>query len=243
MTTSSDLPVAALPDIDWVEIPGGDYIYQDGKSRTLPTFYMARHPITNMRYQAFLDACGYDDERWWQGIERATPQEPRWPQATRPRTSVNWYEAVAFGRWSSEQLSYTVRLPTEEEWERAARGRAGRTFPWGDDYSTGYANIDETWDDAGECKLEQTTIVGAYPLGTSSEGVLDLAGNVCEWCLNKHEHPEEIEPDTSGDARVLRGGSWDGDADAVRSAERNWNDPGERVDNVGFRLVSSGPIR
>jgi formylglycine-generating enzyme required for sulfatase activity len=93
-----------------------------------------------------------------------------------------------------------------------------------------------------ECKLEQTTIVGAYPQGASSEGVLDLAGNVWEWCLNKHEHPEEIEPDTSGDARVLRGGSWYGNPDAVRSAVRNWNDPGERVDNAGFRLVSSGPM-
>jgi hypothetical protein len=156
MTTSSR-PSHALPDIDWVEIPGGDYIYQDGKSRTLPTFYMARYPVTNVRYQAFIDAGGYDDERWWQGIERTQPQESRWPQATRPCTSVNWYEAVAFSRWLSEQLGYTVRLPTEEEWERAARGRDGRAFPWGDDYSTGYANINETWDSAGGQKLEHTT--------------------------------------------------------------------------------------
>ena len=243
MTASSAPPVAALADIDWVEIPGGDYIYQDGKRRTLPTFHMARHPITNVRYQAFIDASGYDDERWWQGIERPQPQESRWPQATRPCISVNWYEAVAFCRWLSEQLGYTVRLPSEEEWERAARGRDGRAFPWGDDYHTGYANINETWDNAGECKLEQTTIVGAYPQGASTEGVLDMAGNVCEWCLNKHAHPEEIEPDASGDARVLRGGSWYGNPDAVRCAERNWNSPGERVDNAGFRLVSSGPIR
>ncbi len=243
MTASSAPPVAALPDIDWVEIPGGDYIYQDGKSRTLRTFYMARHSITNVHYQAFIDADGYDDERWWHGIERTQPQESRWPQATRPCTSVNWYEAVAFSRWLSEQLAYTVRLPTEEEWERAARGRDGRTFPWGDVYTTGDANINETWDGAGGQKLEHTTAVGAYPQGASSEGVLDLAGNVCEWCLNKHDHPEEIKPDTSGDARVLRGGSWYGDPESVRSAERNWNDPGERVDNVGFRLVSSGPIR
>ena len=98
MTTASAPPIAALPDIDWVEIPSGDYIYQDGNSRTLPTFYMARHPITNVRYQAFIDAGGYDDERWWQGIEHTKPQESRWPQATRPCTSVNWYEAVAFSR-------------------------------------------------------------------------------------------------------------------------------------------------
>jgi formylglycine-generating enzyme required for sulfatase activity len=96
---------------------------------------------------------------------------------------------------------------------------------------------------AASVNANRRLIVGAYPQGASSEGVLDLAGNVCEWCLNKHEHPEEIEPDTSGDARVLRGGSWYGNPESVRSAVRNWNDPGERVDNVGFRLVSSCPIR
>jgi formylglycine-generating enzyme required for sulfatase activity len=128
--TASPAPPRALPDIDWVEIPGGDYIYQEGTSRSLPTFYMARHPVTNVCYQAFIDAGGYDDECWWQGIERPKPQESRWPQATRPCTSVNWYEAVAFSRWLSEQLGYSVRLPTEEEWERAARGRDGRAFPW-----------------------------------------------------------------------------------------------------------------
>ena len=236
-------PTVVLPEVDWVEIPGGEYIYQEGISRSLPTFFMARYPVTNVQYQTFIDAGGYGDERWWQGIEHPQPEASRWPQPKRPCTSVNWYEAVAFSRWLSEQLGYEVRLPTEEEWERAARGRDGRAYPWGENYETGDANINETWDSPGGCKLEQTTAVGAYPQGASSEGVLDLAGNVCEWCLNKHDHPEQVDADTSGDARVLRGGSWYGDPDAVRSAERNWNDPGERVDNVGFRLVSSAPSR
>jgi formylglycine-generating enzyme required for sulfatase activity len=240
MTVSSSASV--LPSIDWVEIPGGDYIYQQGERRSLPTFYMSRYPITNARFRAFSDAGGYDDERWWQGLECTEPEESRWPQPERPCISVNWYEAVAFSRWLSEQLGYAVRLPTEEEWERAARGRDGRTFPWGNDYTTGYANINETGDDSGERKLEQTTPVGVYPQGASIEGVLDLAGNVDEWCLNKHDHPEVIEADTSRDSRMLRGGSWYGNPDAVRSAERNWTGPREQVDNVGFRLVSSNPI-
>ena len=240
--TTSPAP-SALPGIDWVKITAGDFIYQEETSHSLPTFYMARNPVTNIRYQTFIDAGAYDVERWWKGLVCTKPETSRWPQSERPCTSVNWYEAVAFSRWLSEQLGFEVRLPTEEEWERAARGRDGRTFPWGDDYKTGYANINETLENNGLCNLMQTTPVGAYPQGASSEGVLYLAGNVWDWCLNKHEPPHEIEADTSGDPRMLRGGSWYGNPDAVRSAERNWNDLGERVDNVGFRLVSSGPIR
>lgn len=233
----------SLPGVDWVQIPAGEFIYQNGATRSLSTFYMARDPVTNVRYQAFIDAGAYDDDRWWQGLVCTKPKESRWPQSERPCTSVNWYEAVAFSRWLSKQLGFVVRLPTEEEWERAARGRDGRAFPWGDDYKTGYANINETLENNGACNLMQTSPIGTYPQGASSEGVLDLAGNVWDWCLNKHKNPEEIIVDTSGDARILRGGSWYGNPDTVRCAERNWNNPGERVDNVGFRLVSFGPIR
>jgi formylglycine-generating enzyme required for sulfatase activity len=184
---------------------------------------MARYPVTNAQYQAFIDAGGYRSARqsllktvnnlwqgddWWRGLKRPEPETSRWLQANRPRTNVDWYEAVAFSRWLSKQLGYEVRLPNELEWERAARGRDGWQYPWGNAYESGRANIDETWgnDRVGEWNLGQTTAVGVYRHGASSEGVLDLSGNVWEWCLNQYEHPEQIQADTSG--QVARAARW-----------------------------------
>jgi formylglycine-generating enzyme required for sulfatase activity len=232
-----------LPDIDWVEIAGGEFIYQQGERRSLPSFGMARYPITNIQYQTFIDAGGYREKRWWTDLERPEPEASHWPQANRPRTNVNWYEAVAFCRWLSAQLGDELRLPTEEEWERAARGRDGWQYPWGNTYESGRANINETWDKMGDWNLQQTTAVGVYPHGTSSEGVLDLSGNVWEWCLNQYDHPEQIEAGTSGRTRVLRGGSWYDSQVVARGSPRNSFHPGSRSFNWGFRLVSSAPIR
>lgn len=141
--------ILLLPDIDWVLIPGGEFVYQQGERRTLPPFRIARYPVTNVQYQTFIDARGYDDDRWWSGLERPEPEASRWPQANRPRTNVNAYEAVAFTRWLSAQFRYAVRLPHEEEWERAARGSDGREYPWGNSYESGRANIDERGDNMG----------------------------------------------------------------------------------------------
>lgn len=232
-----------LPALDWVEIPGGEFIYQKGEKRQLPTFYMARYPVTNVQYQTFVDADGYGDDRWWDDLLRPEPAESRWPQANRPRTNVNWYEAVAFSRWLSAQLGHEVRLPTEEERERAARGREGHDYPWGEAYRTGYANINEKAAEAGEWYLEQTTAVGVYPQSASSEGVLDLVGNVWEWCLNKDGRPEQIAADTRGDERALRGGgSWIDSLVFALGSQSFRSGPVARVDNIGVRLVSPAPL-
>ncbi|HRD94286.1 MAG TPA: SUMF1/EgtB/PvdO family nonheme iron enzyme [Accumulibacter sp.] len=230
-----------LPDIDWVEIPAGDFVYQEGERRSLPKFHMARYPVTNVQYQTFIDAGGYRDERWWADLVRPESEESRWPQSNRPRTNVNWYEAVAFSRWLSAQLGYQVRLPTEEEWERAARGRDGREYPWGEGYRRGYANIKEKRAEGDARYLEQTTAVGVYPHAASAEGVLDLAGNVWEWCLNQDERAEQAYADISGDVRVLRGGSWLNDPDFVLGSRRYSLSPVNRLLSYGFRLASSAP--
>jgi formylglycine-generating enzyme required for sulfatase activity len=234
-----------LPDIAWVDIASGDFIYQQGERRSLPAFRIARYPVTNIQYQTFIDAGAYDDQRWWQDLQRPQPEASTWPHSNRPRTNVDWYEAMAFCRWLSVQLRYEVRLPTEEEWERAARGVEGREYPWGKGYESGRANVNETdgfGERVGNWFLDQTTAVGVYSQGASSEGVLDLSGNVWEWCLNKYEHPEQIRADESGQTRVLRGGSWHGAADFASGSRRVRLNPDDRSDLNGFRVVSSAPI-
>ncbi|MEJ2389456.1 MAG: SUMF1/EgtB/PvdO family nonheme iron enzyme, partial [Chromatiaceae bacterium] len=114
-----------LPDIDWVEIPGGEFVYQDGERRTCEAFRIGRYPITHAQFQAFLDAQdGYSNDRWWAGFEDPdrTPEEASWPIANHPRETVGWFEATAFCAWLSHRLGLHIRLPTEWEWERAARG-------------------------------------------------------------------------------------------------------------------------
>ncbi len=143
-----------IPDIAWIEIPAGDFIFGQGtdqKTQYLDTFWIGRYPITNSQYRTFIDAGGYEDDRWWADLKKPELQASRWNQPNRPKTNVNWYEAVAFTRWFSVILGYLnneIRLPTEQEWEKAARGTQGRIYPWGKDYQSGYANIDETFNKA-----------------------------------------------------------------------------------------------
>ncbi|MEZ5402178.1 MAG: SUMF1/EgtB/PvdO family nonheme iron enzyme [Bryobacteraceae bacterium] len=236
-----------LPDIDWVRIPGGEFIYQKGERRKEETFRMARYPVTNAQYEAFLNAAdGYGDDRWWKGLSDPdrTPAVPGWSEPNHPRERVSWWEAMAFCGWLSHRLGYEVRLPSEWEWERAARGANGREYPWGNGYKTGCANINETWAHAkaGRHNLGRTSAVGIYPQGASHEGVLDLAGNVWEWCLNEFEKPRRTQR-SGREPRVLRGGSWYGSRGYARAGYRFRDDPHYRDFDIGFRVVCSSPIR
>ena len=241
-----------LPDIDWTPISGKlPFTYQKGeKSRAkklkLPSFEIARYPITNRQFQAFIDAGGYTNNRWWLGLAQRFehPEKQSWSDPNAPRETVSWYEAVAFCRWLGHALyadDSTIQLPTEQQWERAARGTEGNEYPWLGEYRAGHANCDESASDIeGGTYVGRTTAVGIYPY-PSEEGVHDLAGNVWEWCLNEHDKPERI--DIGGDAsRVLRGGSWDFDAMDLRAADRDVDHPGGRYDYVGFRVCRGSPI-
>lgn len=112
-----------IPDIAWIEIPAGSFIYGEGSAQTtrhLDTFWIGKFPVTNAQYQTFIDDDGYDDDRWWHGPEKPKPESSNWPQSNRPRTNVDWYEAVAFTRWLAVRLGLeiaAIRLPTEIEWE------------------------------------------------------------------------------------------------------------------------------
>jgi hypothetical protein len=237
--------VNGLPDIDWVEIPAGDFLYgEDKETRHSDGFRIARYPITHAQFQAFLDdPKGYTQDGWWAGLTdpKRDPQPARWPIANHPRETVTWHEAMAFCAWLSDRLGLPIRLPTEWEWERAARGPDGREYPWGDGYRAGFANIDETVGEAGPTYLHQTTAVGLYPLGASPEGVMDLAGNVWEWCLNEYGKPGRRQPGGTG-SRVVRGGSWINSRHYARASYRYDNDPHTRDVNLGFRVLCGPPI-
>ena len=248
-----------LPDIDWVKIPAGEFLYGEQKERRrVGAFRIARYPVTNAQYQAFLVAeDGYKEDDWWDGLDNPnrTPAPSRWPELNCPRETVSWHEATAFCKWLTHKLGYDkrgleVRLPTEWEWERAARGTGGREFPWGAGYIHGYANVDETYgENPGPHNLQRTSAVGIYyPQDKStaeireSDAIFDLAGNVWEWCLNEHEASKQ----TGGGgtkARVLRGGSWYYDRSFARAGCRDDFIPGSRSDLIGFRVVCSSPIR
>ena len=174
---------------------------------------------------------------------------PTWPGPDLPAETVSWYDAVAFTRWLTARLRAAgeledgteIRLPTEEEWEKAARGTDGREYPWGRGYHAGYANIDEKDVNAGPAHLERTTPVGAYPEGASPFGALDMAGNVWEWTLT--EFQSKVSTDLTNDRpRVVRGGSW-GVPDGARASLRDNFSPDNRVYYIGFRVVVAAPVQ
>ena len=187
-----------------------------------------------------------------------------------PRERVSWFDAMAFCRWLSHQYwqygfvgttpalsempakanydamnpaTWLVRLPTEFEWEKATRANTGWKYPWGDDYKEGYANVNETWGDAGQYYLQQTSAVGIYPQGDTShwkKPISDLSGNVLEWCLTEYDNPAEhpqIQNISSKSSRVLRGGNWLRYILDVRVVRRRYGHPNYRSRNSGFRLV------
>ena len=247
-----------LPELDWVKIPEvddqsrRDFIYGvKGERRHEPTFWMARYPVTYAQFQAFVDAddglCG---RHWFEGLDSIGNRayEQRFQFRNHPRENVTWYQAVAFCRWLTVKAKsdpslfpaevhtdeWRVALPTEWQWEKAARGHDGRVYPWGNEYISSNANVDETVYSEGPNTLGQTSAVGLYPRGKSANGILDLTGNVWEWCLNEYIHPQMIQG-KGDEPRVIRGGAYSADAQSVRSSFALW----ERPEGLAqFRRVS-----
>lgn len=232
-----------IPELDWVEIPGGEFVYQDGQVYSaLPSFYISRYPVTVGQYAAFVESDGYTNPAYWtrmgwQWLDgRREPMlwnVPKWHILNHPVVGVTWYEAVAFCAWLAVKLGFDadiLRLPTELEWEKAARGTDGRMYPWGNLPVPGGANINETYayHHVGPHFLKRTTAVGIYPQDYSPYGVMDMCGNVREWSQSRYL---DI-------GRVVRGGSWFSNSLQAQLTTRNWFYESNADYGIGFRPMA-----
>jgi formylglycine-generating enzyme required for sulfatase activity len=256
-------PETGLPDIAWCEVPAGSFLMgsdeKDGLAydREKPqhevligyVYHMAKYPVTNLQYASFVRAQGYQKRRYWTDAGWQWKGDRMGPETyggaldlpSHPVVMVRWYEVAAFCRWLTEWFRETgdlgedeeVRLPTEAEWEKAARSTDGRIYPWGNEFDANRCNMRDTG-------IDTTSAVGAFPGGASPYGVEDLSGNVWEWCGTKWRDSYEEGADESlkGDGRrVLRGGSFYNDQRYVRCAFRDVNFPYYGSRSRGFRVV------
>lgn len=248
-----------LPDVLWLPVAGstGKHRFEFGEFEVRP-FFIAKYLITVSQLQTFLNS-DWDNPRWWDRFPKVyKPQRfanVRNGSSQAPRDSISWYQAVAFGRWMTEQFkglelthpsgqilrvgeTAQIRLPTEWEWQWAAmNGTEEREYSWGDWDEHARANTTE----AGI--QNRSTAVGMYPHGAAKCGALDMSGNVWEWCLNDHGNPEIIDGYGNESTKVLRGGSFPFNQDDAASSYRSlFNHPNLDANSYGLRLVLSPPI-
>jgi formylglycine-generating enzyme required for sulfatase activity len=232
---------------EMVLISAGEFLMgsADGPENERPShrvylhdFYISRTLITNEEYQRFLDANPQHrvprvNRDWaepynWNENERSFPDG----KGAHPVVLVSWNDALAYATWAGG------RLPSEAEWEKAARGTDGLRYPWGEDFDPGRCNVRES-------RVLGTSPVGYYPTGASPYGILDMAGNVWEWTTTL-ERPYPYRPDDGREdlvvkeMRVTRGGSWFDNSGYARSAYRFMVNPNYCWDRVGFRIALSG---
>lgn len=189
---------------------------------------VAACPVTNSEYYEFVKGTGHPPPKHW--------SHGRWQQllGDHPVVNVSWYDVVAYCRWLTGVTGQVHRLLTEAEWEKAARGTDGRIYPWGDEF-------EETRCNSWEAGNGRTTPVDAFPAGASPYGVLDLVGNVWEWCSTLYAPfpycADDGRENPQADGwRVLRGGSWYDTEWGTRAARRLSSNPDHASHNTGFRV-------
>ncbi|MBL9175224.1 MAG: SUMF1/EgtB/PvdO family nonheme iron enzyme [Verrucomicrobiales bacterium] len=270
----SDHPTG-VPDLLWTSVisPGPFVLGQGNELHSCEVirepFVFSRYPVTGAQYQAFVEGGGYHHREYWteegwrvreaEGWTKPRDFSPEFQTMNHPRVGVSWYEAVAYCRWLNEAFpaeelklpdrSWKVRLPSEAEWERAARDVDGREYPWG----KGVEGLEDRCN-VHETGFGRTSAVGMFPKGVAKCGAADMAGNVWEWTRSlwgkeawkpefgypyRAEDGREDELALKEGPRVLRGGSWGNPAGLARCACRDWGEPVGRYGDVGFRLVAS----
>ncbi|MEJ2599286.1 MAG: SUMF1/EgtB/PvdO family nonheme iron enzyme [Anaerolineales bacterium] len=203
-------------------------------------YWIDKYEVTNKAFQAFVDAGGYTRQDYWsdagwQWLSRqnvdSLPKSCQGDAADLPRLCVTWYEAEAYAHWRGG------RLPTEAEWEFAARGPQSLRYPWGNEFDGGLCNVVDS---------DGPVAVGSYPHGASWVGALDMAGNAMEWVqdwlgVNYYEQGISVDPTgpASGSIKVEKGGWWGSNLFVARAAYRHYEDPPVYGDkHIGFRIVS-----
>ena len=273
LMSAADLPKTVNDGYgDFLLVPAGPFKmgdnFGDGESRERPVhlvdldaFYIAKFEVTNADWKKFQSDPGYDDPKFWPN-GRIVPkdQSPYWTQANNhggatpgsdnyPVLGVNWDSATAYCNWLSAKTGKKYRLPTEAEWEKAARGTDQRRFPWGNTIDHSYANF------TGAQRFDTGQVVGYYDgskrgdfqthNGASPYGAMDMAGNVMEWCQDWYQRDYySISPKKNpkgpekGAYRVLRGGSFFFEGQDLRTYARSGAWPSfQAFRMVGFRAA------
>ena len=233
------LAEAKAPAGEMVAIPGGRFrmgdLSGDGDDDETPVHIVRIAPFEMGKYEVTFsqwDACVAD------GRCSHVPDDEGWGRGNRPVMNVSWEDVQGFIAWLNTRTGGGYRLPTESEWEYAARAGSTTEYSWGNRIGNNRANCDE---DCGD-RWEHTAPVGSF--ASNAWGLHDMHGNVWEWvedCLNESYvgAPGDGSAWRSGDCRrrVCRGGSWSSDAGDLRSADRNWSTRSNRLINLGFRLA------
>ena len=252
-----------LNSIEWIEVPAGNFLMGSETEEVsaldleasfrgamvdlqhtfdsekplhrvyLSTYYISKHEITNAQYKLFVEENRRPKPRGNQGQD--IWQEEKFAGSQLPVVGVTWFDAQAFAEWIGGSL------PTEAQWERAARGKRRNTYPWGNGSprSRQHANFARRYDGPMP--------VGQFPKGSTAEGLEDMAGNVWEWCMDEYDadcyhngpihNPINLRHRDILYPRVIRGGAWDSGRIFLRSALRFKFFPLDSSHSIGFRVV------
>jgi formylglycine-generating enzyme required for sulfatase activity len=251
LTISACAPISKTPSIsktqpvsyiepttgmEFVAVPTGSFMMGDNDDQraapahqvTLDGFHIGMFEVTFNQYDLFCEETG-----------REEPEDNEWGRGTRPVINVSWHDAKAFAAWLSERSNLNFSLPSEAQWEYAARASTTSTFWTGSKLRPNYANCRECgsqWDNLS------TAPVGSFP--PNRWGIYDMTGNVTEWLLDDYQHGYRGAP-VDGSAWIIpevqrksqRGGAWKYSPDSLRSAARNYRRESYRTIDAGFRLV------
>ena len=235
-----------------IEVPAGPFLMGSGPGEGIPAhetplhqvelsaFLISKTPVTNAQYETFIRLSRREAPKGW--LLRRPPE----PLLDHPVTNVSWHDAAAYCAWLSQESGRPYRLPTEAEWEKAARSSDGRCYPWGNDWQ----------EDCCNCGSSQTTPVTAFPNGASPHGCLDMLGNVREWTATiwgsspaQTEFPypfaedgrNALSPGSGPVFRICRGGCFRDQPPDLRCAARSFSAENSKLAWCGFRVVMELP--